>query len=68
LEKGTVKSILTEIDGIGYNYAQKLLWKFKSVKNIQKASLSEIQDTIGRVKGMIVFDYFNASREKNRLP
>ena len=58
LEKGTVKSILTEIDGIGYQYAQKLLWKFKSVKRIQKASLSEIQETIGQAKGKIVFDYF----------
>jgi len=68
LEKGTMKSILTEIDGIGYNYAQKLLWKFKSVKNIQKASLSEIQETIGKVKGKIVFDYFNGLQEKNTLP
>jgi len=31
MEKGTIKSVLTEIDGIGFNYAQKLLWKFKSV-------------------------------------
>ncbi len=59
LEKGTVKSVLTEIEGIGYTYAQKLLWKFKSVKNIQKASLQELQDTIGQVKGKVVFDYFH---------
>ena len=37
-EKGTVKSILTEIDGIGYTNAQKLLWKFKSVKKIKKST------------------------------
>jgi excinuclease ABC subunit C len=59
LEKGTVKSVLTEIEGIGYTYAQKLLWKFKSVKNIQKVSLEELQGAIGQVKGKIVFDYFH---------
>ena len=60
LEKGTVKTVLTEIEGIGYTNAQKLLWKFKSVKNIQKASLQELQDTIGKVKGKVVHDYFQA--------
>jgi len=53
-----VKSVLTEIDGIGYSYAQKLLWKFKSVKNIKKASLEELQTAIGKSKGKIVYDYF----------
>ncbi len=62
LEKGTVKSVLTEIDGIGYNYAQKLLWKFKSVKNIQKATIEDLQATIGSVKGKIVFEYFKEEK------
>jgi len=57
-EKGTVKSILTDIDGIGYTNTQKLLWKFKSVKNIKKASLQDIQEVIGNVKGKVVFDFF----------
>ncbi len=58
LEKGTMKSVLTDIPGIGYNYAQKLLWKFKSVKRIEKASLKQLQETIGKSKGEIVFHYF----------
>ena len=62
MEKGTVKSVLTEIDGIGYSYAQKLLLKFKSVKNIKKASLEELQGAIGKVKGHVVFNFF---RKKN---
>ena len=62
MEKGTIKSVLTEIDGIGFNYAQKLLWKFKSVKNIKKSSLEELQETIGMAKGQIVFNFF---RDKN---
>lgn len=65
LEKGTIKSVLTDIDGIGYNYAQKLLWKFKSVKKIQSASLSELQETIGTVKGKVVHDFFNGKSNSN---
>ena len=33
-EKGTIKSELTSIEGVGFSTAQKLLWKFKSVKKI----------------------------------
>jgi excinuclease ABC subunit C len=55
----TVKSVLTDIDGIGYVTAQKLLWKFKSVKKIKAASLEVLQETVGKAKGQIVFDYFN---------
>jgi excinuclease ABC subunit C len=63
-EKATVKTVLTEIEGIGYNYAQKLLWKFKSVKNIEKASLEELQHVIGNAKGKIVHDYFHAGKNR----
>jgi len=62
MEKGTIKSVLTEIDGIGYSYAQKLLWKFKSVKNIKKATLEELQEVIGKAKGKIVCDFFREHR------
>jgi len=59
-EKATVKTVLTEIEGIGYSYAQKLLWKFKSVKNIEKAGLEELQEVIGEAKGKIVYEFFHA--------
>ncbi len=58
LEKGTIKSELTSIDGIGFSTAQKLLWKFKSVKKIRLANLNEIEEVIGRSKAIIVYDYF----------
>lgn len=58
-EKGTIKSVLTDIPGIGYSYAQKLLWHFKSVRNIQKAPLEELQKVIGKIKGETVFHHFN---------
>jgi excinuclease ABC subunit C len=49
---------LTDIEGIGFSTSQALLWKFKSVKNIKKASLGELQEVIGKSKGLIVFDFF----------
>ncbi len=57
-EKGTVKSVLTDINGIGFNTAQQLLLKFKSVKRIREASLEELQEVIGKAKGKLVFDFF----------
>lgn len=57
-EKGTIKSVLTEIDGIGFSTAQKLLWKFKSVKKIEKSSFEEIAAVIGKAKGRIITYYF----------
>ena len=63
-EKGTVRSVLTDIEGIGNANAQKLFWKFRSVKNIRSANLEELQEVIGKAKGKIVFQYF-ASRDDN---
>lgn len=60
-EKGVVKSELTEIEGIGKSTAQKLLWRFKSVKRIAAASEQEIADTIGKSKASVVYAYFQAA-------
>jgi excinuclease ABC subunit C len=56
--------VLTDIEGIGNANAQKLFWKFRSVKNIRSANLEELQEVIGKAKGQIVFQYF-ASRDDN---
>jgi excinuclease ABC subunit C len=58
-EKGTIKSELTQIDGIGETISGKLLSAFKSVKRIKEASLQELQDAIGESKGALVFNHFN---------
>lgn len=63
--RGTVKTELTGIEGIGKSTAQLLLKKFKSVKNIRQASLPDLQDTAGLSKGKIVFDYFQHYSEKS---
>lgn len=57
-EKETIRSVLTEIEGIGKRTTQVLLSKFRSVKNIEKASLEELQKAVGRSKGKIVFYHF----------
>jgi excinuclease ABC subunit C len=62
-EKGTIKSELTSIKGISFKTAQKLLWKFKSVKKIKEAALGDLELQIGKLKGRIVFDHFH---EANR--
>ncbi len=57
-QKGTIKSELTQIDGIGEVLAQKLLTKFKSVKKIREASGEELEAVAGKAKGGVVFRYF----------
>lgn len=57
-QKGTIRSALTDIEGIGESYAKKLLSHFKSVKKIREASLDELQQVIGNSKGELVFRHF----------
>ena len=57
-EAGTIKSVLTSIEGVGASTTQKLLSKLKSVKKIRSASLEEIEEVIGKSKAKIVFEYF----------
>ena len=57
-QKATIKSVLTDIDGVGYETAQKLLRKFKSVEKIRKASFEELKSVIGKQKTEILQNYF----------
>lgn len=59
-EKGSIRALLTGIEGIGYSTNQALLRKFKSVRNIQLASLEELQATIGKAKGKIIYGHFHS--------
>jgi excinuclease ABC subunit C len=60
MEKGTIKSELTSIEGIGFNTAQKLLWKFKSVKKIKESEQDQLARVIGKAKAAIVYRHFHA--------
>ncbi len=59
LEKGTIKSELTEIEGIGKSTTQKLLLTFKSVKNIRLATIDALEKVIGPAKAQVVWKHFN---------
>ena len=61
--KDAIKSELSEIEGIGYKTAQQLLWKFKSVARIKKASLTELEETISTKRAKVVFDHFKHLNE-----
>jgi excinuclease ABC subunit C len=55
-EKGTIKTQLTEINGIGTATADLLLRKFKSVKRIKEASIEELEEVIGKAKANALKD------------
>ncbi len=64
-QKSTLKSELTSIPGIGPDTAKKLLWKFKSVKKIKAASLTQLQETAGKAKGKTVYQFFHPDQNIN---
>lgn len=61
--KGTIKTGLTEIDGLGPNTAEKLLRHFKSIKKIKEADFDEIKSVVGNSKAEIVVQYFTKDAE-----
>jgi excinuclease ABC subunit C len=58
-DKGTLKTELTDIKGVSYTTAQKLLSHFKSVKKVKEASLEELVKAVGNAKGELVHNYYN---------
>jgi excinuclease ABC subunit C len=62
-EKGTIKTGLVEIPGVGKQTSEKLLTYFKSVKNIREASLEELEKALGKAKAKVVKDFFNHKGE-----
>lgn len=54
--KNAFNTSLTDIPGIGKTIAEKLLKKFKSLKKIEAASLEELEETVGKSKGQLVYE------------
>jgi excinuclease ABC subunit C len=50
---------LENIKGIGKNTADSLLKKYKSVKKIKDLSRKALEETIGKSRANIMFDYFH---------
>lgn len=65
--KNTFRSSLTEIDGIGEVRAKALLKYFRTVENISKADLEELESAPKMTKdsALAVFKYFHAEDENN---
>lgn len=59
----TFKTELGEIKGISKKTGEKLLLELKSVKNIQEASLEELENVVGKSKAELVFNYFKEKKE-----
>jgi excinuclease ABC subunit C len=53
--KGTIRSQLTDIKGIGQKTAALLLHKLGSVKKIKETSLEELESIIGKSKASIIY-------------
>lgn len=58
-EKGTIKTALNEIEGIGPATAELLLKNLKSVKRIKEATLEELIATVGKSRAQIVYNHFH---------
>ena len=58
-DKGTLKTELTGIKGIGPQTAASLLRKFKSVKQIKNQDLKTLENEIGNAKAQIVYSFFH---------
>lgn len=59
--KRTLKTELTNIEGVGEKRARDLLKHFGSVRNIKQNDLETLQDFLGKKTGKAVFNYFTAS-------
>ncbi len=57
-EKGTIKTQLTEIKGIGEATSNLLLTSFKSVKRIKEASIEELEAVVGKARAKAVMESF----------
>lgn len=58
-DKSTLKTGLEDIVGIGAKTAEKLLFKFKSVKKLREATEKEIAVIVGADKAKKVYQYFH---------
>jgi excinuclease ABC subunit C len=59
--KGTIKTGLTEIPGIGETLSTELLRVFKSVKKIKEAGEEDLAAVVGVAKAKVVIDYFKGA-------
>lgn len=64
-EKRTIKTELTEIDGVGEKTAQKLLKKYGSVKQIEKLNFETLSKEVNDNIANSILLYFKNKKESN---
>jgi excinuclease ABC subunit C len=64
--RGTFVNELEMIKGIGKNTADVLLKKFRSVKKIKELSKEDLEQSIGKSRANIVFEYFHQKEENSK--
>jgi excinuclease ABC subunit C len=57
--KGTFRTSLTDIPGIGAKTAQDLLLRFGSLKQVRLQTLDDLAAAIGPAKAKTVYNYLN---------
>jgi excinuclease ABC subunit C len=60
-DKGTLKSELEDIEGIGKTTVEKLLTKFKSVKKIREAGDDELAEVLNKAQLSSLKQYFSSN-------
>lgn len=56
--KGTFRTLLTDIPGIGEKTARELLLRFGSVKQVRLQTFDDLAKAIGKAKARLVTDFF----------
>lgn len=64
-DKGTLKTTLTEIKGIGTETADTLLKHFKSVKKVFEAEKNELESVVGKAKAKLIVDFVSERNEND---
>jgi excinuclease ABC subunit C len=59
-DKGTLKTELHEIQGVGASTAEKLLIEFRSVNAIRKLKREELIAAVGKSKAELIYTHFNS--------
>lgn len=62
-DKAMIQTELTNIPGIGEQYAAKLLTTFRSVRVIKNASISDLEKIVGQQRAIDIFNYFHTTIE-----
>ena len=62
-DKAMIQTELTNIPGIGEQYAAKLLTTFRSVSVIKNASITDLEKIVGQQRAIDIFNYFHTTIE-----